>query len=231
MYILTFVTLQNRTMAYITNKALILCRPAFHKNIIYGPVTKITLVKTCYHFTNRTNIKAEEYFKRKDNISNDYKLIYREEKNFNLCISFAYHVGWIGIIASLISAVYVILRDPPKEEEILIGVWKEPYKLVSDPVKIIGSCCGLIVGGIILYVSRMFPFRIYHNHKEKLYKAVFASIIGTRKIVTFGEGTAVQKYKHQFFKDLFDVNGHTVVLDEYSFPVPFIREQMIRKSK
>lgn len=218
-------------MANIMNKALLLCRPAFHKNIIYGPFNKITLVKTCYHFTNRTNVKAEEYLKRKDNISNDYKLIYRDETNLIICVSFAYHCGWIGTIAILLSAVYIILRDPPKEEEVVVGLFRQPYKLPSDPIKLIASCCGLIMCSVILYVSRIFPFRIYHNQKEKLYKAVFASIMGTKKIVTFGEGTAVQKYKHKYFKDLYDINGHTILLEEESFPVPFVREQMICKSK
>lgn len=217
-------------MACILSKAPILCRTTFHKNIIFGSVTKIT--RSYPHYSNRTNIIAEQKFRFKDNISNDYKIIYREQGIVNIITTIAHNAGWIGVILSVFLTGYIIYVNPPVE--------KEPTKTFSNG-GMIKPLSKLARAGIVLFsfaasvslivCSRMIPFRIYYNSAEKLYKAVFVrSILGKKQIITFGEGTAVPKFKRAHTGDiLFNINGRTILLDKECFPVPYVRERMICK--
>lgn len=217
-------------MAYILNKTPILCRAAFYKNIIFGPVTKIA--RSCMYQSNRTNIIAEREFKLKDNISSNYKLIYREQRLINIIITVVYNSAWVGIIFCTFFIGYLIYKNPPVEQKI---------KVVS-PNAYIGPLNKLARIGIILFsfaltiavllCCRIIPFRIYHSPAEKLYKVVFVrSIFDKQQIVTFGEGTAVPLFKHKHIGDtLFNINGRIILLDKECFPVQHMREQMIRKT-
>lgn len=218
-------------MACILNKAPILCRTTFYRNIIFGSVTKVT--RNYQHYTNRTNIIAERNFKLKDNISSDYKLIYREQGIINIITTIAYYGGCVGVIFNVFLAGYIIYVNPPVEEEVKTtfssgGIIKPLSKLGR-----VGILLFTFVTSISLILcSRMIPFRIYHSPVEKLYKAVFVpSILGKKQIVTFGEGTAVPKFKRKHIGNvLFNINGRTVLLDKECFPVPYVRERMICKT-
>ncbi|XP_070160844.1 uncharacterized protein [Polyergus mexicanus] len=218
-------------MACILSKAPILCRTIFRKNIIFGSITKIT--RSDSHYSNRTNIIVEQKFRLKDNISNDYKIIYREQGIVNTTITIAHNGGWIGIIFSVFLVGYLIYVNPPVKEE---------AKDTFSNGGIINPLSKLARVGIVLFtfaasvslivLSKMIPFRIYYNSAEKLYKAVFVrSILGKKQILTFGEGTAVPKFKRAHTGNiLFNINGRTVLLDKACFPVPYVRERMICKT-
>ncbi|XP_072753863.1 uncharacterized protein [Anoplolepis gracilipes] len=215
-------------MAYIL-KAPILCRTVFHKNIIFGSITK-----TSYkHLSNKINIIAEQKFRLKDNISNDYKIVYREQEIINLITTISHYSGWIGVIFSAFLTGYVIYKNPPVEKEIETefknGGIIRPLSKLSRAVMLFFS---FAVSVTLIICSKMIPFRIYYSPVEKLYKAVFVrSILGKKQILIFGEGTAVPIFKREHVGDiLFKINGHTVLLDKECFPVPYVRERMIHKT-
>lgn len=219
------------TMAYILSKTPILCRAAFHKNIILGSVTKIT--KSYMHQTNKTNVIAERKFRLKDNISDNYKLIYREENIMNVMITFAYNTAWIGIIFCTVFIGYLIYKNPPVEEQKELTFSSGAY--ASSLSKLARTAISLFSLALIVTVilcCRIIPFRIYHNSAEKLYKAVFVrSILGKKQIVTFGEGTVMPIFKRKHAGNiLFNANGRIILLDRECFPIPYMREQMIYKT-
>lgn len=217
-------------MAYILNKTPILCRAAFHKNIILGSVTKIT--KSYMHQTNKTNVIAERNFRLKDNISNNYKLIYREQTAMNVMITFAYNVSWLGIIFCTVFIGYLIYKNPPVEDKKLTFNSDVYMPSLSKLARIAMLLFSLATTVTVIVCCRIIPFRIYYNPAEKLYKAVFVrSILCKKQIVTFGEGTAIPIFKRKHTGNLlFNVNGRIVLLDRECFPIPYIREQMICKT-
>jgi len=181
------------------------------------------------HLTNRTNLKAEQQFKLKDNVNNNYKLIYREQRNISFMIVSSYYFGWLGFICSTFGLGYLLIKNPPLREK---GKIDDFGGEVMIPLSKFGRIA-MVFGGIalsfsIIMVSKIMPIRIYHNPTEKLYKAVFAYNVWSKApLLTFGEGTVVPKF-NKYFKDLvFNINGHTILLDKESFPVPYVREQMI----
>lgn len=218
-------------MAYILSKTPILCRAAFHKNIIFGPVTKIT--KSCMYQSNKTNIIAEREFKLKDNISNNYKLIYREQRYFNIIVTLIYNSAWVGIIFGTFLMGYLIYKNPPVEEQkTKIFTTNSYMKPLSKLARIGVTLFSLALTIVVLLCCRMIPFRIYHSPAEKLYKIVFVrSIFDKQQIITFGEGTAVPLFKREHVGDvLFNINGRITLLDKECFPVQHMREQMICKT-
>jgi len=191
------------------------------------------LVKRYEHLN--TNPWAEKKFKLMDNISDDYRLVYREHSSFNVLISIAYHVGWLGLVSTTLSMGYLIYKNPSvQQEKGMEGVLQseklfKPLSNVGRVLMIIGSFAVCIV---LIVCSKTIPFRIYHNSAEKMYKAVFVNrIFGKKQIETFGEGTIVPTFSRKFLGDLFfNINGRNVLLDKECFSVPYIHEQMIRKS-
>ncbi|XP_012227876.1 uncharacterized protein [Linepithema humile] len=219
-------------MAYILSKIPILCQTAFHKNIRFKSAVKMISIRNC-HITNRTNPMAEQRFKLKDNISSDYKLIYREHKIVNFVTIVAYTCGWLGLTAGTMSMGYLIYKNPPLQQEgIKDGSGKEILKPLSQFGRITAICASITLSILAIIASKVIPFRIYHNPTEKLYKAIFVSnALGKAQILTFGEGTVVPKFGRKYIGDLlFDINGYTVLLDKECFPVPYAREQMIRRT-
>ncbi|XP_025266063.1 uncharacterized protein LOC112638460 [Camponotus floridanus] len=218
-------------MAYILNKTSILCRAAFHKNIILGSVTKIT--KSYMHQTNKTNIIAEQKFRLKDNISNNYKLIYREQRAMNVMITLAYNTAWLGIIFCTVFMGYLIYKNPPVEEHKKLTFISSAYaSSLSKSARTAILLFSLALTITVIVCCRIIPFRIYYSPAEKLYKAVFVrSILCEKHIVTFGEGTAMPIFKRKHTGNiLFNVNGRIILLDKESFPIPYMREQMIYKT-
>lgn len=217
-------------MACILSRAPIFCRAAFHKNIIFRSVTQIKRVYSFEHLTNKTNPFVEQKFRLKDNISKDYKLVYREQKFVNTVITIAHIFGWVGAIFGVLLTGYIIYKNPPMNEglEFKEGGIIMPLSNLNKALILIG-CSGICVTLIIC--SRIIPFRIYHSATEKLYKAIFVpSMSGKKQIITFGEYTAVPIFKRKHMGDIFfKINGRIVLLDKECFPVPFMRERMIQK--
>lgn len=219
-------------MAAILSKAPILCRTAFQKKLIFGPITKIILVKNQGHLTNRTNIRAEQRFRLKDNISDDYRLIYREQKFIEAVCVISYNSGWIGLALGSFLAAYLVYEDPPVTDVERPGFFNtlKPLTKVGRIIMLIG---GFVICVLLLTVSRTMPLRIYHSSTQKMYKMIIVdNIFRGKKMLTFGEGTVTQKFKRSGFTlgALYDINGHTILLDIESFPVQSMREQMIRKT-
>lgn len=219
-------------MAYILNKALILRRSAFYKNIISGSINKNTLMNHQEHLTNKTNSLAEKKYKLKDNISNDYQLVYREHSTINTVVVGAYHIGWLGLVAGTLSIGYLIYKNPPVREkgseEVLDGRVLRPLTSLERVLMLLAS---FAVSIILIVSSRTIPIRIYHSPTEKVYKAVFVNrIFGKKQMETFSEGGAVPVFSRKSPGDLlFNINGRIVLLDKECFPVPYVRERMIRK--
>ncbi|XP_029159955.1 uncharacterized protein LOC114931962 [Nylanderia fulva] len=218
-------------MACILSKAPIFYRAAFHKTIIFGSVTQVNRRLYNQHLTNKTNAFMERKFRFKDNISNDYKLVYREQKIVNGIMIIGHTAGWIGAIYGMCLMGLEFLMDPPMDK----GVEFEGGGILmslSKPKKILLLLCCIGICTTLILCSRIIPFRIYHSATEKLYKAVFVPSISFKKqIVTFGEFTAVPIFKRRHAGDiLFKINGRIVLLDIECFPVPFMRERMIIKS-
>ncbi|XP_019698894.1 uncharacterized protein LOC105187429 isoform X2 [Harpegnathos saltator] len=74
-------------MAYILSKIPVLYRAAYYKNIILGPAKITHLGAKITHIRNhgysspvKLHSLEEQKFKLKDKISDDYKLIYKEQK-------------------------------------------------------------------------------------------------------------------------------------------------------
>jgi len=220
-------------MAYIMNKIPILCRPVFHKNIIFGPINKNVLVKSYEHLTNKTNPWAEKKYRLKDNISDDYRLVYREQLGVNTITVAAYHIGWISLISSIFIIGYMIYEKPPLKKETEIIGSKGILRPLTTLQRVFMLFTSFAVSIILIVGSRTIPFRIYHNPTEKIYKAVFVSrVFGKMQTETFGEGTVVPVFSRKFLGDiLFNINGRIVILDKECFPVPYVREQMIRKTE
>lgn len=223
-------------MAYILNKAQILCRPAFLKNIISSPINK--RLKSYKHFSNRTNVWTEKKYKLKDNISDDYRLVYREHSSFNMMIAVAYHVGWMGIVAGTLSTGYLIFMKPPVyEKKGMEGVLIKEYEGIVEPLTNVGRvlmlCASFAISTLLIVCSKTIPFRIYYNSAEKVYKGVFVHrIFGKKQIETFGEGTVIPVFSRKSLGHIFfNMNGRIVILDKECFPVPSIREQMICKTE
>lgn len=234
-YIFFYLMLQNCIrVANIMSKISTLCRATFHKNINFRPITRNMFVKNMHEYLNRapnrTNFKAEQRFKLWDNISNDYKLIFREQRAMSMTFVVAYNLGWIGsLFIAPLTIAYVIIKDPPVGEEKLQGIFG-PIKPINKTGRKIMMWTGFVMFVSLIVVGKILPIRIYHDPNKKLYKAVFAGILHKKNILTFSEGTAVPKFKY-FLKDhLFDINGRTVLLEEEDYLVPFVREQMIRKT-
>ncbi|XP_011685567.1 PREDICTED: uncharacterized protein LOC105448599 [Wasmannia auropunctata] len=219
-------------MAYILNKATVLCRPVFRKNIISGPLNKITLVKSNQQMTNKTNAWAEQKYKLMDNISDGYRLVYRELSAISTTITVAYHAGWLGVAVSTISLGYLIYMRPPVQDTVRGSDEKllMPLSAVGRIIALLGS---FAVAAILIVGSKTIPYRIYYNAAEKVYKAVFVNrILGKKQIETFGEGTVVPVFSRKYIGDiLFKINGRIVILDKECFPVQSIRDQMICKIK
>lgn len=222
-------------MAYILNKAQILCRPAFLKNIISSPINK--RLKSYEHFSNRTNAWTEKKYKLKDNISDSYRLIYREHSTISMVFAVAYHMGWMGIVTSTLSMGYLIYMKPPLQEKGMEGVLRKEHEGLIMPLTTMGRvlmlCASFAISMVLVVGSKTIPFRIYHNPVEKVYKAVFAHrIFGKKQIETFGENTVIPVFNRKSRGNvLFNMNGRIVILDKECFPVPSIREQMIRKTE
>ncbi|RLU15376.1 hypothetical protein DMN91_012370 [Ooceraea biroi] len=224
-------------MICILNKAPLLYRAAFCKNITLGRMTKLILARNCKHQTNKTPVRMQERFRLKDNVSYDYKLIYRDEKKVLTIIFSTYHFGWIGLFATLSCMVYVlydvfVLQTPEDHRpDSLLGVEMSP---LSHLHRFDLLCIATLMASMLIIYSRAIPIRIYHNPKEKLYKVVLINNIFRKgKVVTFAEGSAVPVFKRgSFIKDsLFYVNNNRMILlDEDSFPVPAEREKMLCKT-
>lgn len=221
-------------MAYILNKVPLLCRSVFRKNIISGPINKNTLVKNYEHFTNRTSRWAERKYKLKDNISDGYRLVYREHPTRIFTIFATYHLGWIGFASSIFCAGYLIYMKPPVREKGIEGILEdEVLRPLSALERILALLTSFTMSIILIVCSKIIPFRIYHNSTEKIYKGVFVNrILGKKQIETFGEGTAVPVFSCKSLRNLlFNINGRIVILDEESFPVQCVRERMIHKTE
>ncbi|XP_018337172.1 PREDICTED: uncharacterized protein LOC108745491 [Trachymyrmex septentrionalis] len=221
-------------MAYLLNKTSILWRPVFHKNIISGPINKNTLVRSHEYLTNKTNAWAEQKYKLKDNISNGYRLVYREQSNLCTLITSTYHFGWLSLAASLFILGYFILK-PPVQEEVENTLSDDqlilrPSSNLERLLLIFGSCTLAI---IFIVGSKTIPFRIYYNSVDKIYKAVFVNrILGKTQMETFGEGTAVPAFNRKNRNGIFfKINGRIILLDKECFPVQSIRERMICKTE
>src|SRR5436309_1575037 len=125
-------------MACFLSKAPILYRATLRKTIILGPVTKITRGVNHDHLTNRTSLFVQQKFRLQDNISSDYKLIYREQKFINLCATIGYNGGWVGVILGAFLAGYLILVDPPVMEESKDQIFQDGVMSpLSKPVRAI----------------------------------------------------------------------------------------------
>ncbi|XP_018318251.1 uncharacterized protein [Mycetomoellerius zeteki] len=222
-------------MAYLLNKTSILCRPVFHKNIISGPINKNTLVKSYEHLTNKTNTWAEKKYKLKDNISNGYKLIYREQLTMNMLITSTYYVGWISFALSLYTLGYFIYMKPPvlKGVKNVLSEEKLTLKPMNNLERLLLILASFTLSIILIVGSKTIPFRIYYNSADKIYKAVFVKgILGKTQMETFGEGTVIPVFNRKNQADfLFNINGRIVILDKECFPVQSVRERMIRKTK
>jgi hypothetical protein len=218
-------------MAYILSKITI-CRTAFHKNVSFKSTVQMMCTRNS-HLTNKTDIKAEQRFKLRDNISSNYKLIYREQRTINSTVVVGYCGGWLSLTVTLIIMGYLLYKDPPLLQESLKNKsGKEILKPLSKLGRITITSVGIALSILVIMVSKTIPFRIYHNPTEKLYKVVLINnVVGKAQILTFGEGTAVPKFRSKFLGHvLFDINGHTVLLDKESFPVSYVHEQMIRRT-
>ncbi|XP_011050179.1 PREDICTED: uncharacterized protein LOC105143501 [Acromyrmex echinatior] len=219
-------------MAYLLNKTSILWRSVFHKNIISGPINKNTLVKNYKHLAHKTNAWTEQKYKLKDNISNGYRLVYREHSNICTLIILTYHFGWLSLAANLSVLGYFVCMKPPVQEETENLLPDD--KLILRPSSNLGRLL-LILGSftisIILIVgSKTIPFRIYHNSADKIYKAVFVNrILGKTQMETFGESTIVPVFSRNRGDIFFKINGRIVILDKECFPVQSMRERMIHK--
>lgn len=219
-------------MTHILNRAQVWCRSAFLKNIISSPSKR----NNYEYFTNRTNAIAEKKYKLKDNISDDYRLVYREHSTISRVMVVAYHMGYIGIATSILSMGYFIVKRPPLQEEGMEGVLQK-YDNVIIPLSNVGRvlmlCASFAVSIVLIVASKTIPFRIYHNPMEKMYRAVFVSkIFGKKQIETFGEGTVIPVFRRKSLGNvLFNMNGRIVILDKECFPVQSVREQMIRKTE
>ncbi|XP_018376140.1 PREDICTED: uncharacterized protein LOC108769597 [Trachymyrmex cornetzi] len=218
-------------MAYLLNKTSILWRPVFHKNIISGPINKNTLVKSYEHLTNKTNAWAEQKFKLKDNISNGYRLVYREQLTMCRFIILTYHFGWTCLAVSLFTLGYFIYK-PPVQERITNTLPDGELTLRSlSNLERLLFILGIFTVSIILIVgSKTIPFRIYYSSTDKIYKAVFVNrILGKTQMETFGEGTVVPVFSRG--DTFFNINDRIVILDKECFPVQSVRERMIRKTE
>lgn len=222
-------------MAYILSKAPILCRSVFHKNIISGPVNKNALVRSYEHLANKTNPWAEQKYKQKDNISDGYRLVYREHSTMNGFVAAAYHIGWLGFGFSIFCMGYLIYMKPPVQEKGTKGVFlsEDTLKPLTNVGRVVLLLLSFTVSIVLIVGSKTIPFRIYYNSAEKVYKAVFVSrILGKKQIETFGAGTVVPVFSRKRVGDiLFNINGRIVILDKECFPVQSVREQMLCKIK
>lgn len=221
-------------MAYILNKIPLLCRPAFRKNIISGPINKNTLVKNYEHLTNKTNPWAEQKYKLKDNMSDGYRLVYREHSTINAIITAAYHIGWIGFVSNIFCIGYLLYMKPPVREKGTEGVLQSGLlRPLSALERIFMLFASFTISIILIVGSKTIPFRIYHNSVERMYKGVFVTrVMGKKQIETFGEGTVMPAFSRKSLGNLlFNINGRIVILDKECFPVPYVRERMIRKTE
>ncbi|XP_012539734.1 uncharacterized protein LOC105838598 [Monomorium pharaonis] len=220
-------------MAYILGKASILCRSGFRMNIIPGSINKNTFVRSYEYLSNKTNPWAEQKYKQKDNISDNYQLVYREQSFINLVTTSGYHIGWLGLVTSTICLGYVIYKKPPVQEK---GSEDAPTTEVIRPLtameRIVLLFLSFVISTVLIVGTRTLPFRIYHDPVGKMYKAVFVSrILGKKQIETFGEGTVVPVFSRKSLGDLlFNINGRVVILDKECFPVQYVRERMLRKN-
>lgn len=217
-------------MTCILSKAPLLYRAVCHKNVTLGSTTKLILVRTCKHLTNRTTVSAQERLKIKDNVNSDYRLIYREQRAIINTTFVAYHAGWILIALSLSATAYLlynifVLQTPEPDLK-----WMN-IRSISRLTQFDIMCVAVVTGIALIMSSKMVPFRIYYNSKEKLYKVVFVkNIFRKTQLVTFAERSAVPVFKTRMGDALFYVNGDRIILlDEDSFPIPFQREKMIRR--
>ncbi|KAL0116066.1 hypothetical protein PUN28_011135 [Cardiocondyla obscurior] len=223
-------------MIYILDKARILCRSTFRKDVISGFINKKPPARNMEHYPNhRRNTWSETKFKMKDNVSDDYKIVYREISAMNGLIVIGYYAGWVGLAVNISTLGYFIYDRNSLQKRGLKGVLHDesktgPFTLVQQGFLWFTST---IVTVILIYGSRMLPFRIYHNPKEKMFKAVFVrDILGKKRIETFGEGTLEPAFKQKDGgKVFFKMNNRIALIDQEFFPVPYVYEQMLRKTK
>ncbi|XP_018046050.1 PREDICTED: uncharacterized protein LOC108685667 [Atta colombica] len=221
-------------MIYLLNKTSILWRPVFHKNIISGPINKNTLVKSYKHLNNKTNAWTEQKYKLKDNISNDYQLVYREQSSICTLITSTYHFGWLSLATSLFTLGYFIYMKSPVQEGIENTLSDDelilrPFSNWEKLLLIFGS---FTISIMLIVSSKAIPFRIYYNSADKIYKAVFVNrILGKTQMETFSEGTVVPVFNRNRGDIFFKLNGRIVILDKECFPVQSIRERMICKTE
>ncbi|XP_032674860.1 uncharacterized protein LOC116845829 [Odontomachus brunneus] len=222
-------------MAYILSKTPILYRAAYYKNIITGPFAKVTCAKNYGYFSPvKSDTLIEKRFRLKDNIADDYKLIYREHNAVRVLITCSYYTGWISLLAGVIIVGYLLIENPPldsKEVEDLFGI----IKFENELSRLLVASSGIILPIIFIRCIRIIPFRIYYSSLQKLYKVIFVPNILYRKknIETFGEGCAVSIFnRFNFLADtFFKINGRIVMLDRDYFTVQAIREKMIYRTK
>jgi len=186
------------------------------------------------HRTNKTDIRTQEKLRCKDNVSSGYKLIYREERNVIRITAMAYYFGGMAIVITLIIMAYlfydIFVLKTPKDFYHKLSIYKSRSLSKLDIFDLL--CVAMLIAVVLVKCSKIIPLRIYHNSKEKLYKVVFVNnLLKKGELVTFAEGTAVPVFKpKETGNTLFYVNNRMILLDEESFPVPYQRENMIRKT-
>ncbi|XP_011146610.1 uncharacterized protein LOC105187492 isoform X2 [Harpegnathos saltator] len=221
-------------MAYILSKTPVLYRTTYYRNIILSPVAKHICIKNSRYFSSiKSDRLTEKRFKLKDNISDDYKLIYREYNRIPQLISITYYTGWFGVCFVIYIVGYIIIKNPlVSDKEVETSFSKEKLSTETDRIFMIIS--GMFLSIVLILGSQMFPFRIYHNCSQKLYKAIFVSnILGKKQIEIFGEGTIIPMFKDfEHLSDIFfKINDRIVLLDKRCFQKPVLYEMMIRKVK
>lgn len=221
-------------MACILNKTPVLYRAAYYRNIIFSPVFKVTCVKNYGYFSpNKSDVIVEKRFKLKDNITDDYKLIYREHNTIHKTIVFSYYSGWFCLLFGICITGYMIIEKPPLKTEEIKGLFTsvQPESKVSRILIMISS---VLLPIMLIYVIRMMPFRIYYSSSQKLYKAIFIKDIWRKEsIEIFGENSAIPLFsRFKILEDtIFKINGRSILLDRYCFAVQATREKMIFRAK
>ncbi|XP_014489238.1 PREDICTED: uncharacterized protein LOC106752214 [Dinoponera quadriceps] len=247
-------------MACILSRTPILYRATYFKSVICNPIAQVIRVKNYGHFDPiKSDSILEKKLKLKDNISDDYKLIYREHTTIHRLIILSYNGGWLFLFLSILNAIYIIITDPTlskpykrlyqeepdekyleeniDEEGRLMNTDEEGNPLItmqppSKFSKIISVFGGIVTSAILIITTKTMPLRIYHSPKQKLFKGMFVSnIIHGKKLEIFSEGSAVVMFRKFMPEALFKINGRIVLLDKECFAVQKLREMMIHKAK
>ena len=162
----------------------------------------------------KTPQKIEERLKRFDHCdSKDYQLIYRQKEGTFTFRALYHGIVFLTCFTFGVGGYHMYNEVDFSENEILGPFMNSSYEIpVAVFIMLLISTCAFIV------VHR-YPIRIYYNHAERKYRAIFVGKIPfTREFFEFPAGSCVQitrNYLNPFSKNMFIANGRKMfIIDE-----------------